>query len=158
MRRPEEKIIPNEKVYDLSARLKSQGKRIISTNGCFDILHVGHVQYLASAREMGDVLVVGVNSDDSVRAIKGQNRPIQNENARALQVAGLESVDFVVIFSEKIPAEFLEKLKPHVHIKGGDYRPEELPEREIVERFGGEIRIVPLVEGFSTTRLIKQMA
>lgn len=158
MRRFEEKLVPSDAVAGLSARLRSQKKRIISTNGCFDILHVGHIEYLAEARRLGDVLVVGVNSDSSVRGLKGDGRPIQAQGARAIQVAGLESVDFVVVFDEPTPEVFLEDLRPAIHVKGGDYRIEDLPERAVVEHYGGEVRCLQLVPGFSTSQLIGRLS
>lgn len=156
MRRLEDKIIVRERIWDLSVRLRSQGKRIISTNGCFDILHCGHIQYLDQARRLGDVLVVLINSDASVKKLKGEKRPVQNERARSLQVAALEAVDFVVIFKEETPVAILEQLKPSIHVKGGDYVAEDLPERAIVEKNGGEVCVLPLVPGFSTTHLLEQ--
>lgn len=158
MRRLEDKIIPFEKVSDLSIRLRSTGKRIISTNGCFDILHLGHIQYLNQARLLGDVLIVGLNADASVKQIKGDSRPIQNEKTRTLQLAALEAVDYVVVFIEKTPESLLEKLRPYLHVKGGDYDPATLPEKAIVEKFGGTVKCLPLIEGHSTTQLIRKLS
>ncbi len=157
MRRLSDKVVPFERVWELSVQLRSSGKRIVSTNGCFDILHLGHIEYLNQARMLGDILVVGVNSDSSVKIIKGSERPIQDETTRMRQVAALEAVDFVVLFEQSTPETLLEKLRPFLHVKGGDYDPSTLPERAIVERFGGRIQCVPLVENFSTTRLIQKI-
>ena len=128
------------------------------TNGCFDILHVGHLRYLEEASEQGDILFVGVNSDDSVKRLKGPTRPINNENDRAEMLAGLKPVDYVVIFSENTPVELISELKPSIHVKGGDYKKEELPETEVVERNGGEVRILSLVEGKSTTNIVNKIS
>jgi rfaE bifunctional protein nucleotidyltransferase chain/domain len=158
MRSPESKIVTWENLEPLASTLSSKGLRVISTNGCFDILHSGHIEYLSAARSLGDVLVVGINSDDSVRTLKGEGRPIQPESARAFQVAGLEAVDYVVVFNDAIPIRFLEILRPRIHVKGGDYEPSRLPEKEIVERSGGKVVCLPLIEGFSTSRLAQQIA
>lgn len=158
MRKIADKIIPFDRVGDLSVQLRSAGKRIISTNGCFDILHLGHIDYLSRARLLGDVLVVGVNSDSSVTRLKGRGRPFQSQATRTAQVAALESVDYVVLFEEATPEAFLERLRPYTHIKGGDYSSIELPERAVVERFGGKVECIPLLEDFSTTKLAERIA
>ena len=130
-------------------------KRIVFTNGCFDLLHVGHVSYLSRARDLGDVLVVGVNSDESVRSLnKGPNRPVNAAEDRCLVLAGLACVDYVTIFSESTPIETLKLLRPHIHVKGGDYKAEDLPERAVIESYGGKIVIIPFVPGYSTTSIL----
>ena len=136
---------------------KRKGKKIVTTNGCFDILHVGHVRSLAAARALGDVLVVGINSDASVRALKGENRPIVSERERAEIVAALGSVDAVFIFDEKDPRTWLSKLKPAIHVKGGDRKMEEIIERDIVEKNGGTVVLLPIRKGKSTTNLIEKI-
>ena len=151
------RIIDREKLEALSKRLKDAGKRIVSTNGCFDILHVGHVRILEQAREFGDVLVVGINSDASVRALKGEKRPINAELDRAEVLAALKSVDYVTIFGEQTPVEFLKLLQPHIHVKGADYKPEQLEETPIVEQFGGRVEILPLVPNKSTTSVVDRI-
>jgi 3-deoxy-manno-octulosonate cytidylyltransferase (CMP-KDO synthetase) len=138
------------------AELKAEGQRVVFTNGCFDILHVGHIQLLETARASGDFLVVGLNSDASVRRLKGESRPIHSQEARATVLAALSCVDAVVIFEEDTPVETIEVLKPNVHVKGGDYNADDLPETETVRRNGGEILIIPLVEGYSTTRALAE--
>lgn len=151
----------NRKIYhrDELARLLEQartdGAAVVTTNGCFDILHLGHLRYLQAARELGDLLVVAINSDSSVRQLKGENRPLVPEDERAEMIAGLECVDYVVIFSELTPAELLGQLKPTLHVKGGDYRRRQLVERDIVEANGGQVLIGINVPGKSTTDLIK---
>ena len=135
------------------ARLRSEGKRVVFTNGCFDLLHLGHVTYLEEARRLGDLLVVGVNTDESVRRIKGPGRPIVPLEQRLAVLAALEAVDYVVPFGEDTPYELIKALRPHVLVKGGDWRPEEVVGRDLVE----EVRIVPYREGFSTTGLIEKV-
>ena len=157
MRSLEEKIISRDRLEELCEEIRSRGKTIVTTKGCFDLLHLGHITYLVEAKKLGDFLLVGINSDNSVRKLKGPNRPIQSELVRAKQMSALESVDFVTIFPEDTPEAFLKIVKPHIHAKGGDYSPEALPEKKIVELHGGKIVCLSLIEGFSTTRLIEQM-
>ncbi len=153
----ESKILAFDKAEDLGKRLHAANKKIISTNGCFDILHLGHVKYLEEARRLGDVLVVAVNADASVRKLKGNDRPVNSEKARSLILASLECVDHVVIFPEDTPEKFLSLLKPDIHVKGGDYRPEDLPEKKVVESYGGKIQLLSTVDGYSTTSLINKL-
>jgi rfaE bifunctional protein nucleotidyltransferase chain/domain len=144
----------------LAATLEShhqREERIVFTNGCFDILHVGHVRYLAQARALGDLLVVGVNTDESVRALKGPQRPLVPEDERAELLAHLDVVDYVCLFPETLPNALLEVVRPSLHVKGGDYDVETLPETPIVRKHGGEVVIIPLVEGRSTTDLITRI-
>jgi len=137
---------------------RAEGKTIVFTNGCFDILHIGHVRYLQDARSLGDLLVVGVNSDDSVRRLKGPERPVVPEFERVEILAALECVVYVTIFTDETPVELILAIRPHLHVKGGDYRPENLPEADAVRSVGGRIEIVPYTstdtEGRSTTNLI----
>ena len=137
--------------------LKAAGKRVVSTNGCFDILHVGHVRFLKSARALGDVLIVGVNTDASVRKLKGHLRPINNENDRAEILTSLIDVDYVCLFAEDTPVEFLKDVRPSVHAKGGDYKTSDLAETPIVESFGGRMEIIALVPGKSTTAIVEKI-
>lgn len=137
--------------------LRKAGKRIVSTNGVFDLLHVGHIRYLQKARGMGDILVVGVNSDESVANLKGKGRPLVPQAQRAEVLAALEAVSFVCIFAQSAPMEFLEAVKPNIHVKGGDYARESLPEKALVERHGGKIEIIPFEKGYSTTALIERI-
>jgi rfaE bifunctional protein nucleotidyltransferase chain/domain len=136
---------------------RAAGKRIVFTNGCFDVLHAGHVEYLAWAREQGDALIVGLNEDDSVRRIKGPARPIVPFAERARVLAALRSVDAVVGFGERTPEALLDKLRPDVHVKSSQYREEELPERDVVLQHGGEIKLAPHLAGVSTTDLIARI-
>ena len=151
------KTMQREVLAGRLAELRAQGKRVVFTNGVFDLMHAGHVRYLREAASLGDVLVVGLNSDESVRAFKGHGRPIVPEAERAEVVAALEMVDFVVIFAEKTAEAIVAALRPEVYVKGGDYRPEELPEARVVEGYGGEVRLVPYHEGRSTTSIIRKI-
>ncbi len=138
--------------------LRRAGRRIAFTNGCFDLLHAGHAALLEAAAGQGDLLVVGLNSDASIRRLKGPTRPIVPESARAVLLASLAVVDYVVLFEEDTPRELLEILLPDVLVKGEDYRLDEIVGREVVERHGGRVVRVPLVEGFSTTALLDRIA
>ncbi len=151
-------IIPREQVRALGERLRREGRRVVFANGCFDILHVGHVRYLQEARQCGDVLVVGINSDRAVAALKGAGRPILPEEGRAELVAALESVDYVVIFDGLTAAEILLDLLPDVHCKGTDYTTESVPEREVVKSFGGAVRIVGDAKNHSTRELLAEIS
>lgn len=137
--------------------LREQNRRVVFTNGVFDVLHAGHVTYLAWAREQGDALVVGLNSDASVRRIKGENRPIVPFDERARVLCALRSVDAVVGFDERTPEVLLDRIRPDVHVKSAQYREDELPERDVVMRHGGVIRLAPHVEGMSTTDTIARI-
>lgn len=140
---------------------KSAGRTVVFTNGCFDILHIGHVRYLGAARALGDVLVVGVNTDDSVRRIKGPDRPLNPEAERAEILAALECVDCVTLFDEATPIELILAIKPDIHCKGGDYAPNDLPEANAVHGVGGRVVVIPYkatdTQGKSTTNLIERI-
>ncbi|MDH5657173.1 MAG: D-glycero-beta-D-manno-heptose 1-phosphate adenylyltransferase [Spirochaetia bacterium] len=133
-----------------------KNKIVVFTNGCFDILHKGHVSYLSRARDLGDLLVVGLNSDSSVEHLKGSGRPLNSEMNRAFVLAGLECVDYITIFSEETPEKTIEAVHPEIHTKGGDYNLEDLPEKKILDQFGSRIVLLPFEEGFSTTSIIKK--
>jgi len=150
-----EKIKKRDDLRRIIQDLKANGKRIIFTNGCFDLLHIGHVRYLEEAKSLGDILVVGVNSDASVRGLKGPNRPILPEEERAEILSGLGCVDYVTIFDEPTPFNLISLLLPHVLVKGGDWTKEETVGWETVERTGGEVVILSFVEGASTSHLIE---
>ncbi|MGP1406962.1 D-glycero-beta-D-manno-heptose 1-phosphate adenylyltransferase [Selenomonas sp.] len=150
-------LIPNEKIEDFCATLRAAGQRIVFTNGCFDILHAGHVRYLTQARSLGDCLVLGLNTDASVRRLKGETRPVNRELDRAEVVGALAAVDYVVLFDEPTAEALVEKVRPAVYAKGGDYTRETLPEAKIVERYGGEVHFIGLVPGRSTTKIIERI-
>jgi D-beta-D-heptose 7-phosphate kinase/D-beta-D-heptose 1-phosphate adenosyltransferase len=135
--------------------LKAEGKRIVFTNGCFDLLHIGHVRYLEKAKALGDVLVIGVNSDASVRKLKGLKRPILPEAERAEILSGLGCVDYITLFDEMDPLKLITSLRPNVLVKGGDWTKEQTVGKEVVERSGGEVVIIPFVKGASTSTLIE---
>lgn len=143
----------------LRASWREEGRRLVITNGTFDLLHIGHVRYLEGARALGDILVVGINSDESVRGYKGPGRPVVPEEERAEIVAALRCVDYTVIFGGPTASELVEALQPDVYVKGGDYGSggKELPEARIVEGYGGQVRIVPFVDGHSASGLIKKV-
>ncbi len=153
----QEKIKPLDELLAVVAELRRQGKRIVFTNGCFDLLHAGHITYLAQARALGDVLIVGLNSDASVRALKGSERPLMPQEDRALLLAGLAFVDFVVLFDDLVPHRLIEAIKPDIHVKGGDYTEADLPEAPLVRSYGGQVVILPKVEGRSTTALVQRI-
>lgn len=151
----QEKIYTRKELATILEHLKSNGKVVVTTNGCFDVLHLGHLRYLQAARKLGDCLVVAINSDASVRELKGQNRPLVPEDERAEMLAGLACVDYVVIFPELTPVDLLSELKPNIHVKGGDYKIEQLIERDTVEANGGKVIVGLNVPGKSTTDLIE---
>ena len=152
------KILELQDVIKVVHELRRSGKKIVFTNGCFDILHVGHVRYLAAARSQGDVLVVGLNSDESVRSIKPENRPIVNQNQRAEVLASLECVDYITIFNEPDPLKIIKELKPDVLVKGSDWIEEEIIGADIVKANGGKLVRVPVVPDISTSRIIQRIA
>ena len=150
-------LLDRENVEKFISDLKKQNKKVVFTNGVFDILHVGHLTYLEEAKSFGDILVVGINSDSSVKVNKGDKRPINSEQDRAKMILGLKPVDYAVIFDEKTPECILDLLKPDIHVKGGDYKKEDLPETKIVEKNGGKIKILSFVDNISTTEIINKI-
>ena len=142
---------------DLACKLRENGKQIVFTNGCFDLLHPGHLEILERARQLGDFLFVGLNSDDSVERLKGPLRPVQPLDSRAAVLASLRSVDCVIPFSQDTPLELINRLLPDILVKGGDYTVEQVIGAQTVIRNGGRVEIIPLVKGYSTTALIKEM-
>lgn len=150
-----EKIKTRKELLRIIKDLKAKGKRIVFTNGCFDLLHIGHVRYLEKARALGDVLVVGVNSDSSVRKLKGAKRPILPEEERAGILSGLGCVDYITIFREIDPLKLITSLRPDLLVKGGDWTKEQTVGKEVVERLGGEVVIIPFIKGASTSNLIE---
>ncbi|KAA6455588.1 D-glycero-beta-D-manno-heptose 1-phosphate adenylyltransferase [Acidobacteria bacterium AB60] len=158
LRRPEEKVMELDDLRDCVGAWRAQGEAVVFTNGCFDLLHIGHVTLLDEARREGDRLIVGINSDASVSALKGPSRPVVPEHARARVLAGLEAVDAVVVFDEPTPLELMLALKPDVIVKGGDYVADEIVGAPEVRSWGGRVKIVKFVEGFSTTQIIARAA
>ncbi|MEE8360033.1 MAG: D-glycero-beta-D-manno-heptose 1-phosphate adenylyltransferase [Candidatus Omnitrophota bacterium] len=153
----EDKIKSVEKLKTKLSLLKSEGKSIVFTNGCFDILHVGHISYLEEAKKQGDVLVVAINSDISVKKVKGAGRPILSEGDRLKMLAALESVDFVTIFSQDDPASIVTELDPDIIVKGSDWKEEEIIGAEHVKNSGGRVASIPFLKGYSTTELINKI-
>jgi rfaE bifunctional protein nucleotidyltransferase chain/domain len=153
------KVFSIEELARVSDELRASGKKLVVTNGCFDLLHVGHVRYLQAARALGDALAVGVNGDASVRALKGEARPLNNERDRAEVLAALDCVDYAAIFPEVRATRFLEQVRPAIYVKGGDYTPETLDaeERRALAEIAAEIRIIPFEKGYSTSGLIERM-
>jgi rfaE bifunctional protein nucleotidyltransferase chain/domain len=157
--RASDKIKSEDELCEVLSELKSAGKKIVWTNGCFDILHRGHVSYLEQAAKFGDVLVVGLNSDSSVRSVKGPDRPVKCQDDRAQSLGALSCVDYVVIFDDPTTVRLLKLLKPDVYAKGGDYTIDTInqDERKVVESYGGSIEILPEVKGVSTTQIIERI-
>ena len=151
------KIISRAQIQDWCEARRNSGQKIVFTNGCFDILHAGHVELLQAARELGDCLIVGINSDASVKRLKGESRPINSQDARAGVLGALQAVDAVCIFEEDTPIALLENVRPNIHVKGGDYIESDLPEAATVKKHGGEIVIVPLKAGYSTTNTLAKL-
>lgn len=150
-------LIERKNAVEFCNELRRQGKKIIFTNGCFDILHVGHVRYLTAAKKFGDILIVGLNTDESVKKLKGESRPINNQQDRAEILLGLKAVDHVIFFGEKTAENLISEVRPHIYVKGGDYTLETLPESKIVQSYGGEVKFINLVEGRSTTNILKKL-
>ena len=151
----EEKVVPRD--FFTRNALKLHDRKIVFTNGCFDVLHYGHVRYLLEARKLGDLLVVGLNNDDSVRRLKGSTRPVNGENERAFVLAALSCVDYVSLFEEGTPEELIKIVRPDVLVKGGDYTIDNIVGADFVQRNGGVVTTIPFVEGFSSTRIIEQL-
>lgn len=151
------KVIKREEIRAVVKELQDSGKTVVTTNGCFDILHVGHVRYLTKTKSYADYSVVLLNSDKSVREIKGEGRPINNENDRAEVLCALSCVDFVVFFDESSPRDLLDEIKPDVHTKGADYSAETLPEADVILKNGGKLQFIEFVEGKSTSNTLKAM-
>ncbi len=150
-------VIRREEVTELINNLHKMGKTVVTTNGCFDILHIGHVKYLQKTKSFADILIVLLNSDKSVKSIKGPTRPINNENDRAEILCALSCVDYVVLFDENSPRNLLDEMKPDVYTKGADYTMETLPEADIMKKNGTRVEFISFVEGKSTTNIISKL-
>ena len=153
----------NDKIFGLEFLMKNidqwknENKKIVFTNGCFDLIHLGHIELLARSSDLGDILIIGVNSDSSIQKLKGENRPIIEEDSRVKQLAALEFVDAVVLFHEDTPQKLIEKIKPDVITKGGDYKAENVVGNEVVTQKNGQVVIIPLTQGYSTTSILKKI-
>lgn len=148
-------IKSKKEILEIRATLKKEGKVVVFTNGCFDLIHSGHVDYLVKAKEMGDVLILALNTDESIRRIKGQTRPILNQNERAFIVSNLKPVDFVIFFDEDTPAEIINELIPDVLVKGADWAIDKIVGRDVVESNGGEVKTIQFVNDQSTSKIIQ---
>lgn len=151
------KIITLDELEQEIQTARRQGQTVVFTSGCFDVLHAGHVTYLAEAKAKGDILVVLLNSDSSVRALKGSSRPIVPEHERAVVIAGLESVDYVCIFSDRTPCSIIDRIQPDIVVKGGDYAGIQIPEMEHTAAYGGRVDYVSMIDGCSTTNIIEKI-
>ena len=151
------KLAPLTRLLSSLKKEKKKGKKVVFTNGCFDVLHLGHVRYLRKAKSLGDILVVGLNTDASVRKLKGPERPLNREKDRAEVLGALECVDHIVLFKESTPDRLIRAVRPGVLVKGGDWKKEEIVGSAFVESYGGKVRSLPFVDGFSTTGLIKRL-
>ena len=152
-----------DKIFGLEFLIKNldqwrnENKKIVFTNGCFDLIHLGHIDVLARSSDLGDILIIGVNSDSSIQNLKGENRPIIEENSRVKQLAALEFVDAVILFDEDTPQKLIEIIKPDVITKGGDYKAENIVGNEVVTQKNGQVVIIPLTQGYSTTSILKKI-
>ncbi len=152
------KIKNIKEIKEIVADHKKRNEEVVFTNGCFDLLHVGHIRYLYQAKKFGDVLIVALNSDESVKQLKGENRPIINEKERAELLSALEMIDYLIIFNDLTCKNILNLLKPDIYVKGGDYTRETLPEWPVVRKYGGVVKLVDEIEGRSTTSLINKIS
>lgn len=150
-------IVAIDEIKTICQNLRIAGKTIVFTNGCFDILHIGHIDYLTQAKNLGDILVVGLNSDESVQRLKGETRPIYPQNERAAILDALKPVDFVVIFEDDTPLNLIKAVKPDILVKGGDYNPENIVGADFVANNGGKVVVIPYIEGKSTSNTLKKI-
>ena len=146
-----------EEIAAIIKDIKSQNKKIVFTNGCFDILHSGHVQYLAEAKELGDILILGLNSDSSVKRLKGKDRPINNERERSVILSALYSISYIVIFEDDTPYKLIKHIKPDILVKGGDWEPKDIVGSDVVSSYNGEVKSLSFIEGKSTTDIINKL-
>lgn len=152
-----EKLKSAAEIVAVAAQARRRGQRVVFTNGCFDVLHRGHVHVLRQAKTLGDLLIVGLNSDRSIAAIKGPGRPVMDETSRVELIAAMEMVDYVVVFDEPDPYKLIEAIKPDVLAKGGDWQMDQVVGADVVERSGGRVALIPYLEGFSTTKIIERI-
>jgi D-glycero-beta-D-manno-heptose 1-phosphate adenylyltransferase len=150
-------ILEREQITEQTAKWREEQRRVVLTNGCFDILHAGHLRTFKEAKKFGDVLIVGLNSDQSIRGLKGETRPIIPQSERLELLAALEPIDFVTLFEETTAIHLIELIKPQVYVKGGDYTLDSLPEKDVLIRYQVEVKFVPLVAGISTTEMVKRI-
>ncbi len=151
------KIKTKQELERILAIQKFKSNKIVFSNGCFDIIHRGHIEYLAKASDFGNITIIGLNSDESVRRLKGENRPVQDEKTRALILAALSFIDYVIIFEEDTPYKLIEFIKPDFLVKGADYKPEEIVGYDILQKYGGQVKTIELIKGHSTTNIINKI-
>lgn len=152
-----DKIKSRPELAHIIRQQKKEGRKIVFTNGCFDIIHPGHLSYLATAKALGDILVIGVNSDESVKRLKGNNRPILNQNERTLILSYMEMIDYLCIFDEDTPYELIKAIEPDILVKGGDWAVENIVGKDILEAYGGKVISIPYLEGASTTNIVERI-
>lgn len=152
-----QKIKTRNELKQLSEKIKANNKTIVLTNGAFDLVHAGHVTYLQQAKTLGDVLMIGLNSDSSIKQYKSDKRPLINQDHRALLLAAFECIDYITIFDETTPIELIKVIQPHIHVKGGDYKIKSLPEYSTVTTYGGIVKTLPFIEGCSTSKIIEKI-
>jgi rfaE bifunctional protein nucleotidyltransferase chain/domain len=152
------KLLASSSLEEVVRKHRQENHQIVTTNGCFDILHVGHLRYLQQAKQLGDILIVLINSDASIQRLKGSNRPILPEAERAELLAGLVCVDYVTIFEQDTPLEYLKQIRPDIHVKGGDYDISKLPESPLLQEMGTRLEFIPFVEGQSTSNIVERIA
>ena len=157
MSRYKSRLVPRRKVADLCSRIRKRGENIVFTNGVFDIIHMGHISYLSKAKAMGDVLIIGLNTDKSARKIKGKNRPINKQSDRAGVLSALEFVDYIVYFSEETPEKLIRQIKPDVLVKGADYKVSQIVGADFVKSYGGKVKRIKLLPNRSTSRLAEKL-
>jgi len=156
-KRLKNKILSRPEMDDILIQIREKGLSIVFTNGCFDVLHKGHIHYLAEASDMADILIIGLNTDASVKRLKGPNRPVLDQGSRAIALSALVFVDYIVLFGEDTPLELLKIIKPNILVKGGDYQVEAIIGYDFVTSYGGKVITLPLVKGYSTTSIIKKI-
>ena len=156
-KRLKNKILSRPEMDDILIQIREKGLSIVFTNGCFDVLHKGHIHYLAEASDMADILIIGLNTDASVKRLKGPNRPVLDQESRAIALSALVFVDYIVLFGEDTPLELLKIIKPNILVKGGDYQVESIIGYDFVTSYGGKVITLPLVKGYSTTSIIKKI-
>ncbi len=157
MLRTSNTVLELNEVKQIASLAKSVGKKIVFTNGCFDLIHGGHIEFLQQAKKKGDLLILGLNSDESVRAIKGEGRPIKSQEERANILSALQDVDYITVFNETTPESLIREIRPDILVKGDDYKLEDVVGREIVEGYGAKVELIPIVKGLSTTQTVDKI-
>ncbi len=157
LKKVQNKILSLNELLKVLVNDKKEGKKIVFTNGCFDILHRGHIEYLAQAADLADLMIIGLNTDNSVSRLKGEDRPLQDETSRAISMAALQYVDYVVLFDEETPLNLIKNIKPDVLVKGSDYKIEDIVGYDILQQYGGEIKTIDFVDGYSTTKIVDKI-